>query len=148
MTLSAAVVVSLVVVVWFVALRGNGAATSEFIAAHDRFVAAERKVEAATGDVQRFLELDEFKAVVDTQLVVMEHQHAVLERIAAGEDGETKDLADQSVAQAARVITAANTHADAIIRTRRLSDAAAAIAEMQAGVAELDRLAAEWKKLQ
>ncbi len=144
--LAVAVVVSLAVVVWFVALRGSGP-TSAFLAAHDRFVASAQKYQAATGDIQRALELDEFKVVVDKQLVALKHQRAVFKRVADEEDGTAKGIADLSVAQADRVITAVDVGAAGIIR-RRLSEFGVASSELQAGLVELDRLAAEWKKLQ
>ncbi len=143
--IAVAVVVSLVVLVWFVALRGGGG-TSEFIVAQERFVAAARKVEAASSEIQRALQLDAYKKVVDAQLVAMKHQDAVIERIAAEEDGTKRDIAVLSNVQTDRVIQAVDVGAAGIIR-RRLSEFAIANSEMQAGLTELERLAAEWKKL-
>ena len=80
---------------WYFLLRGSGQ-QSEFLRAHDRFVAAEHDAEAAMAKVTRFIELEEFDATVLAQIKVMEHQAAVFKRLAGEGDDEEARLADKA----------------------------------------------------
>ena len=148
LAVAALVVVSLAVGVWFFLLRGADAATGEFLTAHDRVVAAERAAEAAAGGVQRFLELPRYEALVNDQISVMERQDAIFLRLARQEDGERAQLAAQASHQTQLVIMAAGDYRESLTHTYRLSDTAVATTDMRGGVTAIDRLAAEWKRLQ
>jgi len=146
LAVAAVVLATLAIGVWFFLLRGDGAATSEFLAAHERFVAAEQTAEGAMAQVERFLELEEFNATINAQRVVMQHQAAVFEGLSNEEGGGDTRLATEAAAASTFVLNALDGYAAAIL-DRRLADAASAVVEMQGGVADLDRVAAEWKKL-
>jgi hypothetical protein len=140
--LGLAVVLTIAIGVWYFLLRGGGG--SEFVTALDRFVAAERAAEAAQEDVTRFVELEEFYDAVIKQLGAMERQALVFDRIAAETDGERGELADDAVAAADMVIENTRAYLDAMLR-RRLAQVRQVVAEMKAGVVELERVAAEWQ---
>ncbi|MEX0663948.1 MAG: hypothetical protein WD598_04140 [Acidimicrobiia bacterium] len=138
-------VVAVAVGAWYFLLRGGE--QSEFLRAHERFVAAEHVAEDAMPKVTRFIELEEFDATVLAQIDVMERQAEVFQRLADEGDDEKAQQAQEAAAAAERVITATRAYSYALLR-RRLTQTAAAVVEMQAGVVELDRLATEWNNLQ
>jgi hypothetical protein len=144
---AAVVVVALVVGVWFFVLRGDGGATSQFLAAHDRFVAATQASQDALAQVERFAELETFDATVNTERIVMHHQLAVFDRLAKEQSGDDARLASEASAAGVDVLVALDSYAAAVL-DRRLLDAAFSKVQMQTGVAKLDAVAAEWKKLQ
>jgi hypothetical protein len=142
------VVLTIAVGGWYFLLRDSGQ-QSEFLRAHERFVAAERAAEAAMPKVTRFIELEEFDATVLAQIEVMERQAGVFQRLVREGDDEEAQLAEEAAAATDRVITATKAYSYALLRRPpRLAQVSAAVVEMQAGVVELDRLAAEWNKLQ
>jgi len=146
LVVAAIVVVALVAGVWFFLLRGDGGATSTFIAAHDRFVAAEQASETALAQVERFTELEDFNATVNKERQVMLHQLAVFDRLAQEESGDNARLASEASAASTGVLTSLDTYAAAVLN-RRLGDASYSAVQMQAGVATLNSVADEWKKL-
>lgn len=128
---------------WYFLLRGNGQ-QGEFLRAHEKVVAAERVAERAIHEITRFLELEAFDATVQAQLEVMERQANVFRRLAAEGGDEEARLAEEAVVATQRVIDSTRAYADSLVQ-RRLAQNAAAMVEMQAGVAELDRIATEWE---
>ncbi len=139
------IVVTLAVGIWFFLLRGGG--TSEFLDAHERFVASEQAAEAAMAEVERFGELETFNAAIDTQRAAMSRQVTIFNRLAAEEGGEDARLATDASAAAVTVLEALGTYASAVLG-RHLADAAFALVQMRDGVAALDAVVAEWKNLQ
>jgi hypothetical protein len=147
---SLSLVVLIIVVVLTVAIGGwyfflrNAGQQSEFLRAHERVVAAERIAEAAINDITRFLDLEAFDATVQTQIKVMQRQAKVFRRLAqTGGDDEAR-LADEALVVTERVINSTRAYSYSLVR-RRLAQNAGAIVDMQAGVVELDRIAAEWE---
>jgi hypothetical protein len=74
----------------------------------------------------------------------MERQVNVFRRLAAEGGEEEARLAEEAVVATQRVIDSTRAYAYSLVR-RRLAQNAAAMVEMQAGVAELDRIATEWE---
>jgi hypothetical protein len=137
---------TLVLAGWFLLVRG-GAGTREFVRATERFVAAGHTAEEAIQDITRFAELDQFDVTVRAEIDRMGRQAAVFRRLATDGDGEEARLAERAVTEADRVIAATGAYHDALVQTNKpLSQAAAAIVEMQAGMVELDRIADEWER--
>ncbi len=145
LVIAAVIVITLAVGIWFFLLRGGG--TSEFLAAHERVVAAEQAAEAAMTEVELFSELETFDATINTQRTVMLRQITVFNRLASEEGGDDARLATEASAAAVTVLESLDTYAAAVLG-RSLSAAAFAVVQMRDGVAALDAVVTEWKNLQ
>jgi len=143
--IAAVVVLTVAVAGWFL-LRGHGP-SSEFIVAHDRFVGAAHDVEAAEGKVRRFLDLSTFQATVDNRIAVMRKEAAIFLRLSRDEGDNAASIAKEAAQTSSRALTAIYAYQDAIQRTHNLSAANSSITQLEAQLAELDRLAQEWKDL-
>jgi hypothetical protein len=145
LVIAAVIVITLAVGIWFFLLRGGG--TSEFLAAHERFVAAEQTAEGAMAEVERYGELETFDATIATQRTIMLRQTTVLQRLASEEGGDDARLAAAAADAATKVLESLDSYGAAVL-DRSLSVAAIAVIQMRGGIAELDAVVAEWKNLQ
>ncbi|MSO79619.1 MAG: hypothetical protein EXQ79_08425 [Acidimicrobiia bacterium] len=145
LAIGAVIIITLAVGIWFFLLRGGG--TSEFVTAHERFVAAEQVAEGAVAQVELFSDLEAFDATIDAQRTVMLRQVTIFNRLATEEGGDDARLASEASAAAVKVLESLDSYASAVL-ARSLGDAVVSSVHMRDGMAELDAVVAEWENLQ
>ena len=139
-----ALVLTLVVAAWYFVLR-DSEASSVFVRASERYIAAVERIRGGAVDISRFLDLPVYDDMVDRQVQIIDKQTKVFERLARTEDGEAARIARDAADAAKRGRLAAFWYSESVIN-RKLTIATRADGELGAAMADLRLLITQWEQ--
>ena len=145
--------VALVVVVtvgaagWFFLGQGGSGTANDFVSIEQRFAQAAAAVHLTPGAVHQSVDLQAFNIALDDQALVMEQSLEQFNQIMKANEGEAAALAQSALHASTRALQAVARLRDAIVTSANLSNATAALDEMDRAVDDLKQLAEQWKRL-
>jgi len=132
---------------WFFLGQGDPDSSQGFVATEQRFAQAAAAVHLTPGAVHQSSDLRAFNVALDDQALVMEQSLEQFNQIMKGEDGEAAKIAQDALDAGTRALRAVSHLRDAIVTSANLSNAGAALDEMDRAVDELKQLAEQWQRL-
>lgn len=133
---------------WFSVGQGDSSESSHsFASTERRFAQAAAAVHLTPGAVHQSSDLHAFNVALDDQALVMEQSLEEFNQIAKAEEGEAARIARDALRAGTSALRAVSHLRDAIVTSANLSDAGAALEEMDRAVDDLKQQAARWKRL-
>lgn len=133
---------------WFFLGQGDSSESSHsFVSTERRFAQAAAAVHLTPGAVHQFGDLHAFNVALDDQALVMEESLEQFNQILKAEEGEAARIAQNALDAGTRALRAVSHLRDAIVTSGNLSNATAALDEMDRAVDDLKQQAAQWKRL-
>ncbi len=132
---------------WFFLGQGDSESSQGFVSTEQRFAQAAAAVHLTPGAVHQSSDLHAFNVALDDQALVMEQSLEQFNQIMKGEDGEAAKIAQDALDAGTRALRAVARLRDAIVTSGNLSNAGAALEEMDRAVDDLKQQAEQWKRL-
>jgi hypothetical protein len=134
-------------VAWLFLGQGDSGSSHGFVNTERRFAQAAAAVHLTPGAVHQSSDLHAFNVALDDQALVMEESLEQFNQIMKGEEGEAATIAKDALDAGTRALRAVSHLRDAIVTSANLSNATAALDEMDRAVDDLNQLAEQWKQL-
>lgn len=132
---------------WLFLGQGDSQPSHSFVSAERRFAQAAAAVHLTPGAVHQFGDLQAFNVALDDQALVMEESLEQFNQILKAEEGEAARIAQDALDAGTRALRGVSHLRDAIVTSGNLSNATAALDEMDRAVDDLKQQAERWKRL-
>jgi hypothetical protein len=133
--------------VWLLGRSGGGSSNETFGTAERDFVTAAAAVHLTPGAIHNVDDIDAFNKALDDQALVMERSLDQFHQVAQSEEGDAQAIAQSAVESGTAALRAVSHLRDAIVSSRDLAAAGAALDEMDRAVDDLKKEAAQWRRL-